>query len=68
MGDYENVPVHIRKTPDGKFYEVGTEINGQFQPFTWAGWTVSAFDAYVADAAAAQAAAASSATTEPESA
>lgn len=44
MPNYENVPVSIRLSPDGKFYEVGTEINGEFRRFTWAEFPASNFD------------------------
>lgn len=54
MADYLGVTVDIRLSPDGTTYQVGTEINGAFQPFTFGGWPASNFEAYVADAKAKQ--------------
>lgn len=51
MPNFENVPVSIRLTPDGSTYQVGTEINGLFQPFTFGGWPASSFEAYVKEGA-----------------
>ena len=50
MENMENVPVSIRKTPDGKFYQAGFEIHGAFQPFTFAEWPASSWDANLAEA------------------
>lgn len=61
MPDLENVPVSIRLSPDGGTYQVGVEIYGAFQPFTFGGWPKGSFDAYVSEAKAAQDAAAASA-------
>lgn len=50
MSDFENLPVSIRLTPDGTTYQVGVEIHGAFQPFTFGGWPRPSFEAYLAEA------------------